>query len=222
MPEAGSPGQLYGELGRGDPGLEPPPLAVPAGEPHDPVVIPTRRLPAVLLLPYRTALYPLLAARRAAAALRPRHAWRTWITPRIVLGGFLLPGDALLLAREGVSAVVDVSRELWAPRRALAAAGIAYHRVPCWDLGAPSLEDADRGVGVIARAIREGGRVHIHCASGVGRSVILALCYLALHEGAEVEHALADIRRKRPRVAIRGEQRAFVDRYLAWRRGPSA
>jgi protein-tyrosine phosphatase len=185
-------------------------------------VISTRRLPAPLLLPYRAALYPLLAARRAAAALRPGHPWRTWITPRLLLGGFLLPGDALLLARDGISAVVDVSHELWAPRRSLDAAGIAYHRIPCWDLGAPSLDDADRGVGFIADTIRDGGRVHVHCASGVGRSVIITLCYLALHEGAEVDDALADIRRKRPRVAIRGEQRAFVDRYLAWRRGASA
>jgi protein-tyrosine phosphatase len=185
-------------------------------------VITPRRPPALLLLPYRAALYPLLAARRAAASLRPGHPWRTWITPRLLLGGFLLPGDALLLAREGVSAVVDVSHELWAPRRSLEAARIAYHRVPCWDLGAPSLADADRGVGFINEAIRAGGRVHIHCASGVGRSVIVTLCYLALHEGAEVEDALAEIRRKRPRVAMRAEQRAFIDRYLAWRRGPSS
>lgn len=185
-------------------------------------MISTRRLPAPLLVPYRAALYPLLAARRAAAALRPGHPWRTWITPRLLLGGFLLPGDALLLAREGVSAVVDVTHELWAPRRALEAAKIDYHRVPCWDLGAPSLADADRAVAFIAGAIRKGGRVHIHCASGVGRSVIIALCYLALHEGMEVEDALAAIRKKRPRVAMRGAQRSFVDRYLAWRRDPSA
>lgn len=188
----------------------------------DSSVTTTRWLPAPLLVPYRAALYPFLAARRAITALRPGHAWRTWITPRLLLGGFLVPGDAILLARDGVAAVVDVSHELWAPRRALAAAKIAYHRVPCWDLGAPSLDDADRGVDFIASALRRGGRVHVHCGSGVGRSVILALCYLALHEGREVEGALADIRRKRPCVAMRGEQRAFVDRYLAWRCGPSA
>lgn len=133
-----------------------------------------------------------------------------------------MPGDAILLAREGVAAVVDVSHELWAPRRALAAAKIAYHRVPCWDLGAPSLDDADRGVDFIAAAIRSGGRVHVHCGSGASRSVIVALCYLGLHEGLDVEAALADIRRKRPCVAMRREQRSFVDRYLAWRCGPSA
>lgn len=189
---------------------------------HDPFVITPRRLPAPLLVPYRAALYPLLAARRAVTALRPGHAWRTWITPRLLLGGFLLPRDAIELARSGVTAVVDVSHELWAPRRALDAAKIAYHRVPCWDLGAPSLADADRGVDFIAATMRAGGRVHIHCGSGVGRSVVLALCYLALHEGREVDAALADIQRKRPCVAIRGGQRAFVDRYLAWHRGPSA
>jgi protein-tyrosine phosphatase len=188
----------------------------------DPAVIPPRRLPGALLFPYRAALYPMLAARRAATALRPGHAWRTWITPRLVLGGFLLPGDAIELARDGVAAVVEVSHELWAPRRALAKAGLAYHRVPCWDLGAPSLDDADRGVDFIAEAIRAGGRVHVHCGSGVGRSVVIALCYLALHEGRAVADALADIQHKRPCVAMRREQRAFVDRYLAWRCGPSA
>ncbi len=107
-------------------------------------------------------------------------------------------------------------------RAALAAAKIAYHRVPCWDLGAPSIDDADRGVAFIAGAIHKGGRVHVHCGSGVGRSVIIALCYLALHEAVTVDDALADIRKKHPRVYMRGEQRAFVDRYLAWRRDPSA
>jgi protein-tyrosine phosphatase len=188
----------------------------------DASVLTTRHLPAPLLFPYRAALYPFLAARRFAASLRPEHPWRTWITPRLLLGGFLVPGDAIQLARDGVAAVVDVSHELWAPRRALAAAKIAYHRVPCWDLGAPSLDDADRGVDFIAEAIRAGGRVHVQCGSGASRSVIVALCYLALHEGRDVDHALTDIRRKRPSVAMRGEQRAFVDRYLAWRCGPSA
>jgi protein-tyrosine phosphatase len=188
----------------------------------DPAVLPTRRLPSPLLVPYRAALYPLLAIRRAATALRPGRAWRTWITPRLLIGGFLLPGDAIQLAREGIAAVVDVSHELWAPRRAIAAAGLAYHRVPCWDLGAPSLADADRGVDFIAATIRAGGRVHVHCGSGVGRSVLLTLCYLALHEGREIDDALAEIQRKRPCVAMRGGQRTFIDRYLAWRRGPSA
>lgn len=62
----------------------------------------------------------------------------------------------------------------------------------------------------------------MHCGSGVGRCVVIALCYLALHEGKSVESALAEIRRKRPCVAMRRDQRAFVDRYLAWRCGPSA
>ena len=179
-------------------------------------------LTAAFLVPYRFSLYPLLLVRRAAAELRPGRPWRTWITPRVLLGGFLLPGDPITLARVGVRAVVDVSRELWAPRQAIRSAGLAYHRVPCWDLGSPSIEDVDRGVTFIAHTLGEGGRVYIHCGSGVGRSVVVALCYLATHEGAEVDQTLADIQRKRPRVTVRRQQRAFLDRYLAWRRGPSA
>ena len=182
-----------------------------------------RALRAALFLPYAAVCYPLLALRRAGAALRPNGGgeWRTWITPTLLLGGFLAPGDVDELASLGVGAVVNVSHELFDPRDALAAVGIANARVPCWDTRAPTLEDAERGVAFIAAQVAAGRKVYVHCASGVGRSVALALCSLATREGADVDDALARIRRVRHRVAMRPVQRAFVDRYVRWHRARS-
>ena len=175
---------------------------------------------SVLFAPYRALFYPFLALRRAGAAVLPKRggAWRTWITPRLLLGGFLYPSDVAALAGEGVGAVVNVSRELIEPRGSIDAAGLAYLQVPCWDGRVPELDDAHRGVRFIAAQVAEGRKVYVHCASGVGRSVSLALCYLCAHEGAAVEDALADITRVRPRVALSRVQRAFVDDYLEFYR----
>jgi hypothetical protein len=177
-------------------------------------------LRTVLLAPYLAVFYPFLALRRAAAALRPDRggAWRTWVTSDLLLGGFLVPRDVGDLARGGVGAVVNVSRELVEPEDALAAAGIAYHRVPCWDARVPTIDEAAGAVRFIAGHVAEGRKVYVHCASGVGRSVSILLCYLAAHEGAEVDDALASITSLRPRVSLSRVQRAFVDEYVGWHR----
>ncbi|WP_434048173.1 MULTISPECIES: protein-tyrosine phosphatase family protein [Sorangium] len=172
----------------------------------------------LLLAPYAVIFYGFLALRRATASFRPRHAWRTWVNPNLLVGGFLLPGDVAELRRLGVRAVINVSRELYDPVLALRAASVEYLRVPCWDMCAPTIEEAARGVAFIERHIGAGHRVHVHCASGVGRSVTLALCYLATHGGLEVGEAIALLKRQRPRVALRAVQRDFVERYVAWHR----
>jgi len=175
---------------------------------------------SVLYVPYLAFFYPFLMMRRANAALRPASggAWRTWVSPKLLLGGFLAPHDVRALAQDGIGAVVNVSRELIEPRGALEAAGIAYLQVPSWDGRVPALEDAARGVAFIAAHVADGRKVYVHCASGVGRSVAVLLCYLAACEGADVEEALAAIQRTRPRVSLSRVQRAFVDEYLAWHR----
>lgn len=172
----------------------------------------------LLLAPYAIIFYGFLALRRATASFRPRHPWRTWVNPNLLVGGFLLPGDVAELRRLGVRAVINVSRELYDPVPALRAAGVEYLRVPCWDMCAPTIEEAERGVAFIVRHISAGNRVHVHCASGVGRSVTLALCYLATHGGLGADEAVDLLKRQRPRVALRPVQRDFVERYIAWHR----
>jgi protein tyrosine phosphatase (PTP) superfamily phosphohydrolase (DUF442 family) len=170
-----------------------------------------------MLAPYLAVLFPLIALRRARAERRIGHEWRTWVTPDILLGGFIVASDVDALRKQGIGAVVNVSRELPDPAAQLVAAGIGYLRVPCWDMFAPDLAEASKGVEFIAASIRAGKPVYVHCASGVGRSVMLVLCYLVAHEGADADAALAEMVRKRPRVSLRTNQRRFVDRFIAWR-----
>jgi protein-tyrosine phosphatase len=181
----------------------------------DPIVTLPRTLPTALLLaPYRAAFYVFLGARRAFAALRPGHAWRTWVTPELLVGGFLVPADVAELERLGISAVVNTTTELLEPVDTLAAAGIEYLQIPCWDKGAPTLEDADRAVDLIAARIAAGKRVYVHCASGAGRSVAVAMCYLAAHRGKTVDEAYAWIKDKRPRASLNEVQLRFVATFV--------
>ena len=172
---------------------------------------------AALYAPYLAVFYPFLFLRRAKAAIRPASggAWRTWVGPRLLLGGFLAPHDVPALVREGVGAVVNVTRELIEPRAAIAAAGLDYLQIPCWDGRVPTLAEAARGVRFIAGHVGAGRKIYVHCASGAGRSVVLLLCYLATHEGADVAEALAAMQKMRPRVSLSRVQRAFVDEYVA-------
>jgi protein-tyrosine phosphatase len=173
-----------------------------------------RALRSALLAPYLALFYPLLVARRAAAAVRPGHAWRTWVTPHLLLGGFLAPGDVRELSDLGIRAVVNVTLELYEPTGALRDAGIAYLEVPCWDMSTPAVEDAREAVGFIAERIERGERVYVHCASGVGRSVAITLCYLSTRGGRELDAAHAELRRLRPRISLRPGQRRFVEAYV--------
>ena len=179
--------------------------------------MPFQRTPhPALLRSYQAAFYTFLAARRFYwSTLRPEHGWRTWVSPEIMVGGFLLPSDVAELKRIGVGAVVNATTELLEPVATLRAAGIEYLQVPCWDMRCPSLEDAERGVEFIAAKIAEGKRVYVHCASGVGRSVALVVCYLVAYQGMTVDQAIATITEKRPRVAMRTEQRDFVHAFVA-------
>jgi hypothetical protein len=168
-----------------------------------------------LLAPYLALFYPFLALRRAAIAVRPGQSWRTWVTSDILLGGFLAPGDVEELSLLGIRAVVNVSHELVDPSVTLRELGIDYLRVPCWDTRAPSLGDAERGVRFMTDTIARGEPVYVHCASGVGRSVALTVCYLATAGGLDTEAALATIQRRRPRIALSASQRRFVETFVA-------
>src|SRR6185503_9940692 len=99
------------------------------------------------------------------------------------------------------------------PVTALRDAGIEYVQIPCWDRRAPTLEDAERAVELLAARVEEGKRVYVHCASGAGRSVALVTCYLAVHRGLTIDDAFARIKSLRPRASLSVVQRRFVENF---------
>ncbi len=103
-----------------------------------------------------------------------RRNW-SWITPHLLVGGVVAPGEWAELAAEGVRAAVDLRDEAADDAEALARLGIAFLRLPTVDDHAPTQEALDRGVAFVRAA---DGPVLVHCREGVGRSATLALCVL--------------------------------------------
>jgi len=171
-------------------------------------------LSKALLAPYRLVFYTFLTARRTIATLRPGHGWMTWVTPEILVGGFLTAADVQKLVRVGVRVVINTTSELVEPVRALEQAGIEYLQVPCWDMRCPRVDDAERALELMQKSIEAGKRVYVHCASGAGRSVLLVTCYLALARGKSVEEAFAWIKERRPRASLSEVQRRFVEDFI--------
>jgi protein-tyrosine phosphatase len=92
--------------------------------------------------------------------------------------------------------------------------GLRVHHLPLPDGGTPTDLEAVRPlVEAIDARVREGALVAIHCEGGLGRTGLVAGCYLA-HLGASGEQALATLAAARgPHCPENAAQRAFVTRY---------
>jgi len=147
-------------------------------------------------------------------------AWLTWwiarasrweaacslVAPNLWIGRRPAARD---LPPAAVILMVDLTCELWEPRRARRLPG--YLCVPTLDYGLPPLQTLSSLVGRIAAA---DGVVLIHCAEGHGRSAAVAAAVLVARglapdlPAAERQLALA-----RPRVRINADQRRGL---VAW------
>lgn len=103
----------------------------------------------------------------------------SWITETLAIGGSLSPAEIHLLAsRHRVAAVVDVRGEAHDDEALLARHGIAFLHVPTIDFAPISAAGLTRGLAFVGAHLAAGHRVLVHCAKGIGRSVLLGLCVL--------------------------------------------
>jgi dual specificity MAP kinase phosphatase len=103
-------------------------------------------------------------------------------------------------------------------------AGVAFPehlRLPTVDNEAPTLEHLAAGVAFIERVVAAGGRVYVHCQSGVGRAPTLAVAYL-VSTGCELAEALSCMQRVRPFVALTPPQQVQLARFAEWWQATSA
>jgi hypothetical protein len=142
-----------------------------------------------------------------------------WIAADLAVGGALAPGAAAALARRhGVGHIIDMREEACDDAAELAAAGVAFLRLPTIDNHAPSQAQLDDGVSFAACAQAAASRLLIHCQHGVGRSATLALCVL-VHRGADPLQALSTAKALRAPVSPSPVQ---YEAWAAWirRRAP--
>jgi protein-tyrosine phosphatase len=115
----------------------------------------------------------------------------------------------------GTTLVVDLTCEMWAPRR-LSAGGRSYVCLPTLDGTAPDAIDADVVRTLAARIAAEPGPVYVHCAQGRGRSAaVVAAVLIARGDASDVEQAEAILARARPVVSLNAAQRAWLRRVTA-------
>jgi protein tyrosine phosphatase (PTP) superfamily phosphohydrolase (DUF442 family) len=139
----------------------------------------------------------------------------SWIAADLAVGGALAPGAAAALAREqGVGHVIDMREEACDDAAELAAAGLAFLRLPVADHHAPAQSQLDEGVAFARAARAAGSRLLIHCQHGIGRSATLALCIL-VDRGADPLAALAAAKDIRERVSPSPAQ---YEAWVAWMR----
>jgi protein-tyrosine phosphatase len=142
----------------------------------------------------------------------------SWITETLAIGGSFLPSQASALVREhGVSAVVDLRGEDCDDAQLLASHGIELLHLPTTDLAAVGPAMLHRGVEFVSAHVSAGRRVLVHCAHGIGRSAVLALCVLVEHGHAPLD-ALALAKQRRGCVSPSPAQfNAWAAWLAAWR-----
>lgn len=128
-----------------------------------------------------------------------------WVVPGKLLAGEY-PGGASpeatrerlgRLAAAGVAAFIDLTQagEL-APYEAELPAGVAYLREPIVDHGLPAEPGHMSGIlEALRRALDSPHAVYLHCRAGIGRTGMVAGCFLAEQGGLGGEAALAELNR---------------------------
>lgn len=133
------------------------------------------------------------------------------ITPQLYIGGQHDKRGWAKLLSMGITAVVNMREEEFDD----AAAGIAperYLHLPTIDHTAPSIEHLCEGIAFIREEIENGGKVYIHCASGIGRAPTMATAYF-ISTGSTLKEALATIKRVRPFIRPRRPQIEQLKRF---------
>ncbi|HDY6113131.1 TPA: dual specificity protein phosphatase family protein, partial [Pseudomonas aeruginosa] len=146
-----------------------------------------------LLAPY------LLAARINAWLWTRRRPQPDEVLPGLWLGR--LPSSAEL-ADGRFRALLDATAELSCEPQ-----GLAYRSLPLLDLVAPDVDDCRRAAVLIDELLAQGPLL-VACALGYSRSATLVAAWLLLSgRAADVESAVAVLRRARPQVLLGEAQR---------------
>jgi predicted protein tyrosine phosphatase len=134
------------------------------------------------------------------------------VTPQLYVGGQINARGWRWLAARGLSADVNMRSEF--DDAAHGIAPDAYLWLPVHDDHAPTRDQLRTGVAFIRRAIEGGGKVYVHCASGVGRAPTLAAAYL-VSTGLSTDQAWALIRGTRPFIKPTPPQLTAVEQFAS-------
>jgi protein-tyrosine phosphatase len=136
-----------------------------------------------------------------------------WLTKDVAIGGRFPPELVReLVQAHGIGAVIDLRAEDCDDEEALRAAGIELLHLPTPDMEPARPEQLDVGVAFVRQHAECGEKVLIHCQHGIGRSALLALCYL-VDQGFEPLEAIAVAKDCREEVS---PSRSQYDGWATW------
>lgn len=93
-------------------------------------------------------------------------------------------------------------------------AGLNYLHINVMDRKLPRKQDIETAVAFLMEQMRLSQSVVIHCVGGIGRSGLLAACYLKRYAGLSADAAIAHVRQIRsPRAVETLQQEAFVQQF---------
>lgn len=122
------------------------------------------------------------------------------VTDSLYVGPQYREGGKRTLLQAGITHVVNMRSEFDDKARGLTLTdddSVGYCYLPTTDDEPISPDHISKGIAFIDRAIKEDGKVYIHCSAGVGRAPSMAAAYL-ISKGYGVEDAFALINKARP------------------------
>ncbi|GAB1420625.1 hypothetical protein MASR2M15_07340 [Anaerolineales bacterium] len=146
---------------------------------------------------------------------RIRKGYPVWklskITDQLYVGGQHRKHGWKAMEEEGITAIVNM-REAWHDDVKDNIGGAEHLHLVTRDNTPPTLEDLQKGVAFMDKAIENGGKVFVHCGLGVGRAPTMLAAYL-IYKGEEVDEALEKIRKVRPFIHLTPRQKAQLNAY---------
>jgi atypical dual specificity phosphatase len=123
--------------------------------------------------------------------------------------------DLRWLKERGLQVLVSLTEEP-PNHREVDNVGLLLYHVPVPDMTAPTQDELDRCVSAIAKALKLGMGVAVHCGAGTGRTGVVLACYF-VSQGTGAGEAIRRIRKLRPGSIETSEQedavREFAQRH---------
>lgn len=120
------------------------------------------------------------------------------VTPNVYLGGAFNKNKIAQIKKWGITAVISL-------RQKLPPGGINTLHIPTKDRHAPTIKELEQGIDFIKKEIANGGKVYIHCRSGVGRGPTMLIAYL-ISTGYELKKAIKLIKQVRNFISLTAVQ----------------